>query len=86
MLQETVNELFRRERAVFELMSFGTTILESDPGRFHAASVHAVLDAFLPCDAITNWLIEFGDERQLHQHSAVMLKDARHRHDSQCVK
>lgn len=40
MLQETVNELFSGERAEFELMSFGTAILERDLGRFHAASVH----------------------------------------------
>ena len=40
MLQETVNELFSRERAVFELAGLGSSILESDQGRFHAARVH----------------------------------------------
>ena len=40
MLQETVNELFGRERAMFELAGLGSPILESDQGRFHAARVH----------------------------------------------
>ena len=40
MLQETVNELFSRERAVFELAGLGSPILESDQGRFHVSGVH----------------------------------------------
>ena len=40
MLQETVNEFFSRERAVFELAGLGSPILESDQGRFHVSGVH----------------------------------------------
>jgi len=39
-LQETVNEFFSRERAVFELAGLGSPILESDQGRFHVSGVH----------------------------------------------
>src|ERR1700690_2832614 len=40
MLEKTVNELFSRERAVFEFAGLGNPILESDQGRFHVSGVH----------------------------------------------
>jgi len=45
MLQETVNELFSRERTVFELAGLGSPILESDQGRFHVSGVHHLDEA-----------------------------------------
>jgi hypothetical protein len=45
MLQETVNELFSRERAVFEFAGLGSPILESDQGRFHVSGVHHLDEA-----------------------------------------
>ena len=40
MLEKTVNELFSRERAVFEFVRLGSPILESDQGKFHVSGVH----------------------------------------------